>query len=220
MWAENNYGQPGPITVTNTTPGMQEIKLGGRDGCHRAWESDQVRVPSVVSKVSARSGLIYTYTHPFQPSNGPESWYITAVNARTGHVVWSRLAGVGPDYNNFYAPVTIGPDGTLYVGAIGGIVELRGPPREDDKMTHRASSADRRVSSRSSAVPACCTWWPRGLREDRAAAARRPRTLVYVSGVAELGLRRDACRAADAPPRRAARARACSSGCSRPTSTR
>jgi hypothetical protein len=129
IWAENNYGKPGPITVTNTTPGMQEVKLGGRHGCHRVWESDQVRVPSVVSKVSARAGLLYTYTHPFQTSNGPEAWYATAVNAHTGHVVWSRLAGVGPDYNNFYAPVTIGPDGTLYVGIIGGLIELRGPLR-------------------------------------------------------------------------------------------
>jgi hypothetical protein len=127
LWAENNYGLPGPIRVTNTTPGMQEVKLGGRHGCHRVWESDQLRVPSVVSKVSARSGVLYTYTHPFQTSNGPESWYVTAVNARNGHRIWSRLAGVGPDYNNFYAPVTLGPDGTLYVGTIGGIVELRGP---------------------------------------------------------------------------------------------
>jgi outer membrane protein assembly factor BamB len=131
IWAENNYGRPGPIQVTNTTPGMQEVKLDRHGGCHRAWESDAVRVPSVVSKVSARSGLLYTYTHPLQGPNDPESWYITAVNARTGHVVWSRLAGTGPDFNNFYAPVTLGPDGTLYVGAIGGIVELRGP------LTHR-----------------------------------------------------------------------------------
>lgn len=127
LWAENNYGTPGPITVTNTTPGMQAVTLGGPHGCHRAWESNQVRIPSAVSKVSARSGLLYTYTHPFQPSGGPEAWYVSAVNARTGRVVWSRLAGVGPDYNNFYAPVTIGPDGTLYVGVIGGLLELRGP---------------------------------------------------------------------------------------------
>jgi hypothetical protein len=139
LWAENNYGLPGPIRVTNTTPGMQEVKLGGPHGCHRVWETDQVRVPSVVSKVSARSGLLYTYTHPFQSANGPESWYITAVNARTGHRVWSRLAGVGPDYNNFYAPVTIGPDGTLYVGAIGGIVELRGPLAGRKHSPHRSS---------------------------------------------------------------------------------
>jgi outer membrane protein assembly factor BamB len=127
LWAENNYGKPGPITVTNTTPGMQEVKLSRHRGCHRVWESNKVRVPSVVSKVSARSGLLYTYTHPYQPANGPEAWYVTAVNARTGHVVWRRLAGVGPDYNNFYAPVTLGPHGELYVGTVGGIVELSGP---------------------------------------------------------------------------------------------
>jgi len=126
LWAENNYGRPGPVRVTNTTPGMEQVRIGAH-GCHKVWESNRVRIPSAVSKVSARSGLVYTYTHPFQPSGGPEAWYITAVNARTGHVVWSRFAGAGPDYNNFYSPVTIGPDGTLYVGTVGGLVELRGP---------------------------------------------------------------------------------------------
>jgi hypothetical protein len=127
LWAENNYGEPGPVKVTNTTPGMEEVRLGGGHGCHKGWESNGVRIPSAVSKVSARSGLVYTYTHPFQRAGAAEAWYITAVNARTGRVVWSRLAGVGPDFNNFYSPVTIGPDGTLYVGVVGGVVELRGP---------------------------------------------------------------------------------------------
>ena len=52
---------------------------------------------------------------------------ITAVDARTGKVAWSQLVGTGPLFNNFYAPVTIGPDGTLYVGTLGGFVAVRGP---------------------------------------------------------------------------------------------
>lgn len=127
LWAENNYGAPGPVRVTNTTPGMQEVRLT-RHGCRRGWESNAVRVPSVVSKVSAGSGLIYTYTHPRQQSDGsPEVWRLTAVDARSGKVRWSRLSGVGGLYNNYYAPVTLGPNGAIYVGALGGIVEFRGP---------------------------------------------------------------------------------------------
>jgi hypothetical protein len=127
LWAENNYGQPGPVQVTTTTPGMQEIKLGGRRGCSAGWESNAVRVPSVVSKVSAASGVIYTYTHPAQSTSSPPAWYLTAVRARTGKRLWSRLVGVGALYNNYYSPITLGPDGAIYIGTFGGLVEVRGP---------------------------------------------------------------------------------------------
>ena len=39
--------------------------------------------------------------------------------------VYKRLAGTGLGFNNNYAPVTLGPDGTAYVGALGGLVPLR-----------------------------------------------------------------------------------------------
>lgn len=127
LWAENNYGKPGPVIVGSTVPGMQEIRITAH-GCRAGWESDAVQVPSVVSKVSARSGLIYTYTHPTQRSAAsPEAWYLTALDARTGRFRWSRLVGIGGFYNNYYAPVTIGPTGALYVGTLGGIVRISGP---------------------------------------------------------------------------------------------
>jgi hypothetical protein len=39
--------------------------------------------------------------------------------------VFKQLAGFGLGFNNNYAPVTIGPDGTAYVGVLGGLVALR-----------------------------------------------------------------------------------------------
>ncbi|HVU74299.1 MAG TPA: hypothetical protein VHE83_15140 [Mycobacteriales bacterium] len=132
IWAENNYGQPGPIQVGTTVPGMTRIDLdhapGRGPGCHVVWDSNAVQVPSVVSKVSAASGLVYTYTLPGTVTTGsPLGWYLTAVDARTGKVAWSHLVGTGPSFNNFYAPVTIGPDGTLYVGTVSGLLAVRGP---------------------------------------------------------------------------------------------
>ena len=38
---------------------------------------------------------------------------------------WKALAGSGIGYNNNYAPVTLGPDHTAYVGTLGGLVALR-----------------------------------------------------------------------------------------------
>ena len=51
--------------------------------------------------------------------------YLTALSFRTGETVYERLAGTGLGYNSNYAPVSIGPDGSVYVGALGGLIALR-----------------------------------------------------------------------------------------------
>jgi hypothetical protein len=76
----------------------------------------------VVPKVSLANGLIYTYTKP--PNEAADPWYFTAIDFRTGETVFKKLAGTGLGYNNNYAPVTIGPDGSVYVGALGGLIRL------------------------------------------------------------------------------------------------
>jgi hypothetical protein len=77
-----------------------------------------------VPKLSARTGLIYTYTRPPDPS-GAQGYYWTAIDFRSGQTVWSRLAGSGLLFNNNYAGLALGADGTAYLGVIGGIVALR-----------------------------------------------------------------------------------------------
>ncbi len=144
---ENNYGYTGPTEnppsgdpvrqSPTTVPGVTRVDVDyAHGGCHRAWTNRQVRVPSSVSKVSAATGLVYVYEHPAagevrytsgqQPETGPEDpWYLTALSARDGHRVWSRLTGSGLGYNNNYAPITLGPDATAYVGVLGGLVAVR-----------------------------------------------------------------------------------------------
>jgi hypothetical protein len=78
----------------------------------------------VVPKLSARNGLVYTYTKDPQPSNA-DAWYLTALDFASGKTVYKRLGGEGLGFNNNYAPVTLGPDGTAYVGTLGGLVALR-----------------------------------------------------------------------------------------------
>jgi hypothetical protein len=90
--------------------------------CRTAWTSNE-RAPSVVPKLSLANGLVYTYTHPPR-SDGIDAWYLTTLDFRTGQTVYRRLAGTGFAFNNNYAPVTLGPDGTAYVGVLGGVVEL------------------------------------------------------------------------------------------------
>jgi outer membrane protein assembly factor BamB len=124
--AENNYGYK--VTATEnggvTAPGLERIDVD-RDGrgCHEVWHSSE-RAPSVVPKVSARAGLVYTYTKPPRSDN-QDAWYLTALDFDTGRRVWRRLAGEGLGFNNNYAPVTIARNGTAYVGVLGGLVKFR-----------------------------------------------------------------------------------------------
>jgi hypothetical protein len=133
---ENNYGHGSPMSVNDgktTTPGLERVDIvrGGR-GCRKVWHSDEI-APSVVPKLSVETGLVYTYTKPAR-EDGTDAWYFTALDFCTGRTRYKRLTGTGLGYNNNFAPVTLGPDGTAYVGVLGGLVAVRdarrpsGPP--------------------------------------------------------------------------------------------
>jgi outer membrane protein assembly factor BamB len=138
--AENNYGYAGPLSgfpgrTVDTTPGLVRVDVDVvAGGCHVAWENTTARVPTLVSKVSLATGLLYAYTHPAASELpltlplpdllAPDAWFLTAFDARTGRQVWSRHVGSGLGHNNNYAPVTLGPDGTAYVGTLGGLVRI------------------------------------------------------------------------------------------------
>jgi hypothetical protein len=125
--AENNHGYTGPASTMNggvTSPGIErvDLHLDGR-GCHSVWRSF-VRAPSVVPKLSLAAGLVYTYTKP-KRNDTTDAWYLTALDFDTGKTVYSRLAGTGFGFNNNFAPVTISPNGTAYVGVLGGLTRFR-----------------------------------------------------------------------------------------------
>lgn len=122
---ENNYGYAGPATTVmggTTTPGVERVDLDpGGSGCHTVWHSD-VTSPTVVPKLSLDNGLVYVYA---KKADDDDPWYLTAIDFRTGATVYQRLAGTGLGFNNNYAPVTLGPDGSAYVGVLGGLALLR-----------------------------------------------------------------------------------------------
>ena len=121
---ENNYGYANPAAVQNgqtTTPGLERIDVDA-GGCRKVWHSDEV-APSVVPKLSLANGIVYTYTKPASAER-EDGWYLTALDFATGKTLWKALAGEGLGYNNNYAPVTLGPDASAYVGVLGGLVRL------------------------------------------------------------------------------------------------
>jgi len=126
---ENNYGYTGPASTQDgktTAPGIERVDLDADGtGCRSVWRS-QDRAPTVVPKLSAANGIVYTYTKDPQPGNpSADAWYLTAFDFRTGRTLYKRLGGEGLGHNNNYAPVTLGPDGTAYVGVLGGLIGLR-----------------------------------------------------------------------------------------------
>jgi len=88
------------------------------------WTNTSVSSPTVVPKLSTKTGLIYTYER-VPASTGQQPWYWAAIDAKTGKTAWTRYAGSGLLFNNNYAGIAIGPDRSLYLGVIGGIVRLK-----------------------------------------------------------------------------------------------
>ncbi|MEV6398702.1 hypothetical protein AB0M39_28645 [Streptomyces sp. NPDC051907] len=124
---ENNYGYENPSSLVfgrSVVGGVSRIDVReDGSGCDTVWHSD-VRSPSVVPKLSTANGLLYLYEK--EPNRlGVDAWYLTAVDFRTGERRWRRLTGTGPAYDNNWAPLTIGPDGTAYAGVFNGLVAVR-----------------------------------------------------------------------------------------------
>jgi hypothetical protein len=124
---ENNYGYDLERTLFGgtTVPGITRVDLDtGGTGCHTVWENKTLSVPNVVSQASLANGLEYTYTK--QGDVGlTDAWYFTAVDLRTGELVYKQLAGTGVLFDSHYSSVYLGPDGrTAYVGVLGGLVRV------------------------------------------------------------------------------------------------
>lgn len=123
---ENNFGYVDIKSTQNgltTEPGITRIDVD-ESGCQTVWTNETEIIPTVVTKMSLETGLIYTYTKDKGPEN-TDAWYLTAIDFWTGKTVFKQLAGTGTLYNNHYAPLYLGPDGTAYVGVLGGLVAIR-----------------------------------------------------------------------------------------------
>ena len=124
---ENNYGYQdpfGPNSGDPTDPGFARVDINKKGtGCKKVWTNNEVQSPTVVPKLSTKTGLIYTYSRPDDPA--AEGYYWTTIDYRTGKTVFQQYAGSGLTYNNNYAGLALGPGGDAYLGVIGGIIRLR-----------------------------------------------------------------------------------------------
>jgi hypothetical protein len=128
LFVENNYGYQdflGPNANEVTTPGFARVDVNSKGtGCKKVWTNTDVRAPTSVPKLSTTTGLIYAYSRE-PDTDGSIPWYWAAIDAKTGKTAFKQLAGTGATFNNNYAGLALGPDGTAYLGTIGGIVALK-----------------------------------------------------------------------------------------------
>ncbi len=102
--------------------------------CEIIWENTE-ESSTTVPKLSIGNGLVYLYTRLQGTPDNIAAWYLTALDFETGATAFKIFTGTGMHWNNSYAPTTIGPDGTIYVGAFNGIIAVRDgdenePPRD------------------------------------------------------------------------------------------
>ncbi len=122
---ENNFGYTTPFANPWTESGLTRIDIRpDLSGCDVVWESSEAS-QTTVPKLSIGNGLIYLYTREEQPDPNVEAWYFTAVDFRTGETQFKILTGTGRNWNNNWAPITLGQDGTAYVGVLRGIISIK-----------------------------------------------------------------------------------------------
>ncbi len=127
---ENNYSPNGAgflVKDPQSAPGVTRVDVNPDvTGADVVWESQEAS-NTTVPKLSTKTGLVYLYTR-IQNDDIPDSavaWYVTAIDFRTGETVFRVFTGTGRSWNNSYAPITLGPNGTLYVGTFNGLVSVR-----------------------------------------------------------------------------------------------
>jgi outer membrane protein assembly factor BamB len=128
LLVENNWGYDlFPLMMFGRTGagGLTRIDVAeDGSGCHVAWTSDEL-AQTVVPKLSLANGLLYVYTKSRRAPPGVDAYYLTAIDFRSGETVFRALTGTGIGWDNHWAPVTLGRDGTAYVGTLRGLIAVR-----------------------------------------------------------------------------------------------
>lgn len=148
LLAENNFGYS-PIGFENA-PGVARVDVGG-DSCRVVWTSE-VSAPTSVPKASVATGLAYVY------ARDGLGWYLCGIDLRTGKTAFRVLAGPGLPWNNHYAAMTLGPDGSAYIATLSGLVRFRDSGGLDGRshvpiVVGSAGHLDRRDTQRERGQP-------------------------------------------------------------------
>lgn len=124
----NNAGFGGPFEPANTIkPGIERYRVlrDGDDevtGCEQVWSNPTSFGNS--AQLGAESGVIWGYGA--DPAVTDEDlFYLTATSWETGDEIFRAYVGDGKDFDPIAGQVHIHPDGSLFLGALRGVVLMR-----------------------------------------------------------------------------------------------
>ena len=136
---ENNFGYQNAYQQKDWSAiqgGISRIDIReDESGCDVVWSSRE-KAPSVVPKLSTENGLVYFYTFEEQAGEKDVVWYLMALDAETGKTAFKIRTGAGKNFDNNWAPITLGPDGTAYVGSLKGLVAIWDEPEQLEVTTN------------------------------------------------------------------------------------
>lgn len=120
---QNAHGYDGPRSTLlgrNASRGIARVEVVG-DECRVAWTSD-LDAPSGVPAVAPGRGIVYlgTKRHSWL---GVDAWYLSALDLRTGRLVWAQRAGLGALFDSDRGAITLAP-GAAYLPVLGGLVRV------------------------------------------------------------------------------------------------
>ena len=125
---ENNYGYSGAVEHDGRPRHRRRPRPGRRRPGHRRVHG-RLGAPTRSRRPrSPRSRWPPAWSTPTRrgrAGGASRAWYLTAIDARTGKTAFSVRTGTGTLFNNHYAAVTLGPDGSAYIATLGGMVRVR-----------------------------------------------------------------------------------------------
>ncbi len=123
---ENNYGYDLFIKMMfgrTGAGGIARIDFSD-DGNYEVKWINPIISQTTVPKLSLETGLVYVYAK--DPSIGKwiDAYYLAGLDFETGKTVFQILTGTGVSFDNNWAPITIGPDRSAYIGVLRGLVKV------------------------------------------------------------------------------------------------
>lgn len=124
----NNHDYSSPRSTLlgfTSSPGIARVDLV--DGsCVERWSSDAVSPGSGVT-ASWPNGLAYAWTK--RPAlTGVSAWYLTALDTESGRSMWSVRTGTGLLAGSDHSAITLGPEGSAWIGTLAGLVRVTDRP--------------------------------------------------------------------------------------------
>ncbi len=87
--------------------------------CDVVWSNPDVAIPNGIPTMSVASNMIYGI------GARNDVWTLEGLDWDTGEVALTVEAHPSPTANSFYAATTVGPDGTIWTGTLGGVTRFQ-----------------------------------------------------------------------------------------------